>query len=131
MRNWIIILLVFLIPISVFAVLQYTTNDYAANANSIQNVQGARLLKFSSPLCSECKEVKKVVSSVMSDYKDSIIFEDINVSDNSEKSEEMIEQYQISVVPTVIFIDKSGNITYKKEGLIKEEELRENLDKIK
>ena len=133
MRNWVIILLVFLVPISVFAVLQYTTKDYAANANSVQTEisDKGRFLKFSSPMCSECKQVKETVSVVIPDYKDTISFEDINVSDNSEKSEQLIETYKITVVPTVIFLDKNGKIVQKKEGVITEEELRENLDKIK
>ena len=64
-------------------------------------------------MCSECKQVKETVSVVIPDYKDTISFEDINVSDNSEKSEQLIETYKITVVPTVIFLDKNGKIVTK------------------
>ncbi len=133
MKNKIIILMILVVPIAVFALLQYATKDYAANAGSIQeeNLNKGKFIKFSSPMCSECKKVTTAVKNVMPEYRDVILYEEINVSDKTSKSEDMIEAYKISVVPTVIFIDKSGKIVNKAEGLVDESFIKENLDKIK
>ena len=44
---------------------------------------------------------------------------------------ETIETYKITVVPTVVFVDKQGKIAYKKEGIIEEFEIKNNLEMIK
>ncbi|MDO5436712.1 MAG: thioredoxin family protein [bacterium] len=132
MRNKIIILLVFLVPLAVFAFLQHTTKDYAANATvQSQASSKGKLLKFFSPMCSECKKVGANVSSVMKDYGDYIIYEEIDVSNKDQKTQNLIEAYKVTVVPTVIFIDKDGKTVNKSEGMIEEIEIRNNLDTIK
>lgn len=133
MRNKIIILLIFAVPLAVFAFLQYTTNNYAANADTVQNqsLNKAKIIKFYSPMCSECKKMGEIVGSAMKDYNDSIIYEEINVSEKDNKTKNMIETYKVTVVPTVVFIDKDGKVFEKKEGLIEEVEVRNNLEAVK
>lgn len=133
MRNKIIILLIFAVPLAVFAFLQYTTNNYAANADTVQNqsLNKAKIIKFYSPMCSECKKMGEIVGSAMKDYNDSIIYEEINVSEKDNKTKNMIEAYKVTVVPTVVFIDKDGKVFEKKEGLIEEVEVRNNLEAVK
>ena len=64
-----------------------------------------------------------------------VILEEINVSENTGKGLEYnkaaIKKFQISLVPTMVFIDKTGNIVKKQEGMMKSEEIKEVLDGIK
>ena len=61
MKNWIIILLIFVLPISF-----YSYFDAQAQMQSVCKVEGnaeiknpkAKIIKFSSPMCSECKEME-------------------------------------------------------------------------
>lgn len=137
MKNKIIIFAILFIPLAVFAYLQANAGNYHANEiNNNENLISkidtkGKLLKFSSPMCSECKEVAKTVSKIMPEYTDSVVLEEVNVSDGSEKSGAMIKMYKVSVVPTMIFIDKGGNVVHKTEGSISEEETREHLNQIK
>ncbi len=131
MKNKIIILLVFMVPIAMFAFLQGITKNSVANANSYQSTDKAKIIKFYSPMCSECKKVSENVKNVHNDYKDIIILEEINVADTSQKTKDLIEAYKVTVVPTVIFVDKQGKITNRQEGMIEEIEIRNNLDEIK
>lgn len=130
MKNWIIILFVFVVPLSIFALLQHFAGSTSANANSFQTGKG-KLIKFASPMCGECKKVGETVTLVIPDYRDSIIYEEVNVSDGSEQSKKMIDAYKVSVVPTIVFIDKNGKIFEKTEGIVTEEHIRGNLDKLK
>ena len=133
MKNKIIIIMIFAVPLALFAFLQYFTKDYAANAslNETQTLNKGKLIKFSSPMCSECKKVKGIVDNVIPDYKETVLLEEINVSENTSKSQDMIDTYKISVVPTVIFVNKEGRIINKIEGLVDEITIKENLEKIK
>ena len=132
MRNKVIILMILVIPMAVFAFLQATTKDNAAVATvSGENIGKGRIIKFYSPMCSECKTVGENISNVIKDYNDIISYEEINVSNKDRKTKNMIQEYKVTVVPTVIFIGKDGKITHKNEGGIEEIEIRSKLDEIK
>ena len=42
-----------------------------------------------------------------------------------------IKKYDVSLVPTIVFLDKEGNMIKKREGLVKSEEIIEIIDGIK
>ena len=63
MRNWIIVLLIFVFPLGVFAWLE--TNYNKTNAEEVKTASHMvvptngkpKMMKFSSPMCSDCKKV--------------------------------------------------------------------------
>ena len=135
MKNWIIVLLIFIMPLGLYAYL-----DNKATADSCQvvgestAVPKAKIIKFSSPMCSECQDVTVEIKKAMENYKDSVIVEEYNVLENYNKgantTKDMIKKYKVSLVPTLIFMDKEGK-TIKKEGMITSREISKILDKIK
>lgn len=137
MRNWIIVLLIFVIPLGIFAWLETSYNK--TNAEEVKTASHmviptngkAKMMKFSSPMCSDCKKVSKIMVGVIPDYKDAVTFEEINVSDGSKASSEAVKTYKVTVVPTLIFVSKDGKIIQKTEGILSEEELRTSLNNIK
>jgi len=137
MRNWIIVLLIFVVPLGIFAWLESTQakagmDGISANGDTLMATTGKpRMLKFSSPMCSDCKKVSNVLINVVPDYKDSVTFEEINVSDGSKASSEAVKAYKVTVVPTLIFVSRDGKIIQKTEGLLSEEEIRTGLNSIK
>ncbi len=134
MKNKLIILMVFIVPLATFFILQNITKDNSAIANNTMQqeiMSKGKLLKFSSPMCSECKKVKTAVDNVFGNYKEAVLLEEVNVSENTDKTNKMVETYKITVVPTIVFIDKNGEIVNKYEGLVDEITIKENLDKIK
>ena len=138
MKNWIIILLIFIVPLSLYAYL-----DAQAEQAKVCSVVGnekvknpkAKIVKFSSPMCSECKEMAIELDKAMKDYKNSVIIEEINVVENVGKgakyNKAAIKKYNVSLVPTIVFLDKEGNTVKKREGLVKSDEIIEILDGIK
>lgn len=137
MKNWIIVLLIFVIPLGVFAwletgVAKTNAEETRISSHKIVPTNGkGKLMKFSSPMCSDCKKVSKIMVNVVPDYKDAITFEEINVSDGSKASSEAVKEYKVTVVPTLIFVSKNGEIIQKTEGVLSEEEIRTSLNNIK
>ena len=137
MRNWIIVLLIFIMPLSLYAFL-----DAKAQNEMMCKVEGnssvvnpkAKIIKFSSPMCSECKEASQEMEKALKDYKDSVLLEEINVVENVGKSVEYnklaIKKFKVSLVPTTVFIDKTGKVVKRQEGVIKSDEIKEILDGI-
>ncbi len=135
MKNWIIVLLIFVLPLGLYAYLDNkATADSCNVTGNALSIPKAKLIKFSSPMCSECQEVTVEIKKAMENYKDSVIIEEYNVLDNYNKggntTKDMIKKYKVSLVPTLIFMDKEGK-TIKKEGMIASEEIAKILDEIK
>ena len=56
--------------------------------------------------------------------KDQNIIDVLNSYDNTE---ELIKKYNLTVVPTLIFVDENGNVKLKTEGMISQEKLEQQL----
>lgn len=137
MKNWIIVLLIFILPLGMYAYL-----DAKAQSDKVCSVVGndtiknpkAKIVKFSSPMCSECKEIAVELDKAMENYKDSVLIEEINVVENVGKgvkyNKAAIKKYKVSLVPTLVFLDKNGNTIKKTEGMMKSDEIVEVLDRI-
>lgn len=138
MKNWIIILLIFIMPLGLYAYLDAKAQNAKVCAivgnEEVKNPK-AKIVKFSSPMCSECKEMTIELDKAMKNYKDSVIVEEINVVENVGKgikyNKAAIKKYNVSLVPTIVFLDKQGNTIKKREGLVKSDEIIEILNGIK
>lgn len=138
MKNWIIILLIFAIPLGMYAYLDAKAQSAkvcAVVGNETVKNPKAKIVKFSSPMCSECKEMTIELDKAMKNYKDSVLIEEINVVENVgagvNYNKAAIKKYKVSLVPTIVFLDKEGNTIKKREGLVKSDEIIEILDGIK
>ncbi len=138
MKNWIIVLLIFILPLGLYAFL-----DAKAQSDMMCKVEGnatvknpkAKIIKFSSPMCSECKDAQKELNKAMQEYKDSVLVEEINVVESvgkgSEYNKAAIKKFKVTLVPTLVFIDKDGKVIKRYEGAMKSDEIIEVLNGIK
>ena len=136
MKNWIIILLLFALPLGTYAYLDAKSqNAKTCSVEALNKMQDemanskVKIIKFSSPMCSECKKMAQELNKAMESLKDSVILEEINISEttgkNAKYNKSAIKKYNVTLVPTVVFIDKEGNAIQKKEGLLKSDEIIE------
>jgi len=138
MRNWIIILLILTMPLGLYAYLDAKAqSDMMCKLIGTQEVKvpKAKIIKFSSPMCSECKEAQAELDKAMKNYKDSVLVEEINVIQNVGKgtkyNKAAIKKFKVTLVPTLVFINKEGQTVRKYEGAMKADEIKEVLDGIK
>lgn len=132
MKNWIIVLLVFAIPLGLYAYLESNSQSTVAKEEvSMNNTQKPRVIKFYSPMCSDCKKISNEMVGVVEDYKDAVTFEEINVSEQTDKNKALIKKYKITLVPTLVFESKDGKTFKKVEGFIEDDEIENNIVDIK
>ena len=132
MKNWIIVLLVFAIPLGLYAYLESNSQSTVAKEEvSMNNTQKPRVIKFYSPMCSDCKKISNEIVGVVEDYKDAVTFEEINVSEQTDKNKALIKKYKITLVPTLVFESKDGKTFKKVEGFIEDDEIENNIVNIK
>jgi len=124
------ILAIFIIPLALYFFFKMPSgNDFAA----VSATPGkAKVIEFSSPMCYDCNRIKKELDplEIAPEYK-TIIFEKINVADRTPAVDQLIKKYNVDVVPTLVFIDKNGNMVNRTQGYMTQQQLRECLDRIK
>ncbi|MFA6989619.1 MAG: thioredoxin family protein [Candidatus Gastranaerophilaceae bacterium] len=125
--NFLVIALIMVLPVMLYTFLKAPDQ----NSIAIQAAAGKPMvIKFSSPMCGECKELEKVLSVVEPKYEDKVIFEKISITSNSPEVQGKVQKYHVNVVPTMIFIDKKGNTVKKIEGSLPASELQKDLESL-
>lgn len=125
MKNIFIILLILILPVSIYLMLNKNSDFDAAMAKSDDLPS---LLIFTSTMCLDCQRMKSLVSEIQNDYKEKINFIPINALENKRKVKEQVKSYGVVLVPTLIFLDVNGVQTNKIEGYIPKEELIKNIE---
>ena len=118
-KNLVIILAIFIIPIIAYAVLSKSHTVSAAKVVSGQ----PQVIKFSSKLCIDCKNLKKEFDIVAPKYRDRISILEYDVQENSKEIQSAISQHNVSLVPTVIYINKNGKVVNRTEGYVSQSDL--------
>lgn len=140
MKNWITIFLIFVIPLGLYGYLDCRAKEkpdvvkenIAALEKEIKKevkpVAGdlqtkmqdkPTFYKFSSPMCGDCIKLARELEPIKPKFAGKIYFKDMNVSGaagDDPLTKSMIETYKITMVPTVIIIDKNGKFLKKIEG---------------
>ena len=114
-KNIIIILLIFLVPIAAYWGL---TKDKITTLPSVASSSGDEIIKFSSPMCYECQELKKVFDEVFPKYNNDITLKEIDVTKRNGNVQTLIKKYDVKLVPTTVFKNQDGKITRRIEGSI-------------
>ena len=113
-KNIIIIALIFIVPIIAYAVLSDNQKVSAAK----HTVGNPEVVKFSSKLCIDCKKLKTCFDELKPKYQDKINFTEYDVQNNDKEVTDSIDKYGITLVPTLIYIDKNGKEIRRTEGFV-------------
>ena len=118
-KNIIIIALIFIIPMIAYAILSESNTVSAAKTVAGQ----PQVIKFSSKLCLDCKKIKTCFEELVPKYNNNITFIEYDVQQNTPEINDAIDKYGISLVPTVIYVDKNGKEVRRTEGFVEKNTL--------
>ena len=111
------ILIILILPVALFWWFSAGKNSIAdANTNMPQ------IIKFSSTMCLECKEVEKIFKELLPKYEDKVSYTAVIVDSRKDMNNKLIKKYNIQLVPTVILLDSSGKVCQKIEGAASKDE---------
>ena len=82
-------------------------------------------------MCLDCQTMNKLFKEVNPKYQDKIVLTEISVQDGKAFTNEQIKKYNITLVPTMIFLDSNNNQVQRIEGAIEKEVLENYLKEIK
>ena len=81
------------------------------------------LVKFKAEWCGPCKAMTKVMEPILEEYKNRIIFTDVDVDDNPD----LRAQYVVNSIPTFIII-KDAVVVDRRNGSMTASAMRAWLD---
>lgn len=118
-RNIVILLLIFVLPILGYFYVSKTNESTA----TVASTGAPQLIKFTSNMCAECKRVEPVIQNVMVKYQDKVHYISIPVQVHNKYNEDMMAKYNITLVPTIIILDKNQKLVKRIEGYVSESTL--------
>ena len=124
MKNWIIVVLILVVPVvAYFAMDKNAAQKAAFEAQAAQATEKPVVIKFYSPMCLDCKKLEAVVKEVLPKYENRIIFQNINGQSNDAAAEALVSRYNVTLVPTMVFVKKDGTVYKRTEGCLAKEQL--------
>lgn len=114
MKNWIISLLVLVVPVVAYIAMK--NNSELQNSMVAQAANKPSVIKFSSPMCMDCKKIAGELNPLKPVYQDRVNFVEIDATSPDKKGQEQIALYGVTVVPTLIFLDENNQKVRKQEG---------------
>lgn len=121
MKNWIIALAILILPMVTYFVLDKTHAD--KTSFEAQAAGKPAVIKFASTMCLDCKRLGTVFNEVMPKYEGQVAYEQINAQANDKRTDALIKKYNVTVVPTVVFLKKDGTVYKRTEGFYDKNQL--------
>ncbi|MBX9690576.1 MAG: thioredoxin fold domain-containing protein [Candidatus Obscuribacterales bacterium] len=87
-----------------------------------------KVLEFYASWCEPCKQLKQITNKAKSDYAGKVEF--ISYDIDKPESEKVIEDYEVSPIPTLIFLDGSNQVITYSIGYSGENGLKAGMKKI-
>ena len=84
------------------------------------------IVDFGSNSCIPCRQLRPVLQKVRKDYTGKLEVLIIDVRNN----QKLASDYQIQVIPTVVFFDPTGKEVFRHQGFMSEEKVKEQLAKM-
>lgn len=125
-KTIITILAIIILPLLAFWALTWNKDSTALADTNLPQI-----IKFSSSMCLECKEVEKIFNEIMPKYKDKISYTAIIVDSKKDMNNKLIKKFDIKLVPTVVMLDSNGKECKRFEGAVTKEEYIEVIEGLK
>lgn len=119
------------LAILILPVLAFWGLSFNKDATVLANTNLPQIIKFSSSMCLECKEVEKIFNEIMPKYKDKVSYTAIVVDSRKDMNNKLIKKFNVTLVPTVVMLDSNGNECKRFEGAAQKEEYIEVIEGLK
>ena len=125
-KSIITILAIIILPLLAFWALTWNKDSTAVADTNLPQI-----IKFSSSMCLECKEVEKIFKDILPKYKDRVSYTEIIVDSRKDMNNKLIKKFNITLVPTVVMLDSKGKECKRFEGAAEKSEYIEVIESLK
>jgi len=129
-KNIFIIFAILVFPVVLYYAMKSASAEDPQMTGAAVTANKPQVIDFSSELCLECKHLKAVLDPLEPKYSDKIIFRKIMVNSASPEEQKLMKKYNVSVVPTLVFLNRQGKVVRVTEGSMPKNELEGYLKKL-
>lgn len=122
----IIILVLIVSIVGIWSYKTFVTKKSSLNHSNIVQDNMPILVDLGSGTCISCKEMVPVLEEIKKTYEGKAVVKVIDVYEDPKET----NKYNISVIPTQIFLDKTGKEVFRHEGFFPKEEIVKVFDKM-
>ena len=121
-------------PRSITAPRMGADTPMIAMANGIRGMERGgepsrpKVLEFYASWCEPCSKLKPILARVKAEYKDRVEFVSYDI--DIQQSEKVVQDYDVSPIPTLIFLDASNQVITYSIGYSGENDLKQGMKKI-
>lgn len=126
-KNILIIAFIFLVPLISYFMLTMSNESTA----KVVETGKPQVVKFTSQMCLDCQTMNKIFKEIFPKYNEEIVLTEIMVQDGKPQTQEQIDKYNVTLVPTIILIDSQGKEVKRIEGAISKDEMEKCLRALK
>jgi thiol:disulfide interchange protein len=126
-KSIITILAILFVPLIVFFCLTFNKD----NSTYAQAQGKPQIIKFSSTMCLECKEVEKVFKEILPKHKNDFVYTEIIVDNRNDMNNSLIKKYNVTLVPTIIMLNSDGTQYMRLETSVPKEKMEEYIKGLK
>lgn len=124
--------LITIFAILIIPVLAFFGLTFQKDSSAVAEAKGKpQIIKFSSTMCLECKEVEKVFKELMPKYSDKVTYTEIIVDNRNDMKNSMIKKYNVQLVPTIIMLNSDGTQYMRIESAIPKSQMEEYIKGLK
>lgn len=120
-----------MLAIIILPLLAFWGLSYNKEATAIADTNLPQIIKFSSSMCLECKEVEKIFNEIIPKYKDKVTYSAIIVDSKKDMNNKLIKKFNITLVPTVVMLNSDGKECKRFEGAVTKEEYEAEIKGLK
>ncbi|MDR0228461.1 MAG: thioredoxin family protein [Flavobacteriaceae bacterium] len=93
------------------------------NTIDFDNLERPILLQFYADWCAPCRTLTGVVEHIQSHIEQHVDFRSVNL----DTERELVEEFFVRSVPTLILLDKQGNIYWRQSGVVPPQMIMEHV----
>ena len=100
-----------------------TDDELVALARSRNRVV---IAEFGLGLCRQCKAQSAILEKIRETYKDKVVVRMIHVN----REQRLTARYRIETIPHLVFFEPSGNVAFRKTGVMTFEDIAAHLSRM-
>lgn len=125
MKNIIAIAVILILPLIIYSIISKNSSDLSVYAKDNDKPS---VMIFTSSMCMDCQKMKTIIKEVQPSYEGRMNFVQINATEKNRTVKELVKKYRVSLVPTLIFMNKEKKELKRVEGSIPKEELISDIE---
>jgi len=127
MKNFSIITLVIVLPLIAYFLM---SKPDVSLASKVIDTNKPQIIKFTSLMCLDCKKLDKVFKEVYPKYSNKITLIEVPVQSETDYTKSQVEKYNVTLVPTLVFINAKGKKVLKTEGFVEKTQLQDHMKEL-